>query len=152
MFENHPNKKPRQIVRALEDTEESICELNCRLNLEFKSEPQLELKENLKIDSNDNGGKDSLRWGTQEYCDSVAVLTGLHACGDLSGASLKWFVLNSDIVGLCIVSCCYHKMNHFPMSETYERHIFEPNDTIKNYACLRSSFSLRLASQEPFSR
>ena len=87
-----------------------------------------------------------------------AVITGLHACGDLSSATLKWFVSNSSLVGLSLVSCCYHKMIHFPTSKTFEHCIFgtkeglASNELSDRFSCLRSPFALRLASQEPFAR
>ena len=102
--------------------------------------------------------------GISEHVDRIeqnlnqAVITGLHACGDLSSATLKWFVSNSSLVGLSLVSCCYHKMVHFPMSKTYENCIFgikkdvASNELIEKFSCLRSPFALRLASQEPFTR
>ncbi|XP_070807273.1 methyltransferase-like protein 25B isoform X1 [Pituophis catenifer annectens] len=39
------------------------------------------------------------------------LLTGLHACGDLSATLLRLFVACPDIVGITSVSCCYMKLS-----------------------------------------
>ena len=39
---------------------------------------------------------------------SKYVVTGLHACGDLSSNVVSLFVNQSSYVGLCVVGCCYH--------------------------------------------
>jgi hypothetical protein len=38
------------------------------------------------------------------------VLTGLHACGDLTPTILRVFSRCSDIKGVASVGCCYMKM------------------------------------------
>lgn len=46
------------------------------------------------------------------------VLTGLHACGDLTTTAIGAFVNRSDLWGLVCVGCCYHLMadGAFPAS------------------------------------
>lgn len=39
------------------------------------------------------------------------MLTGLHACGDLSATLLRLFVACPNIVGIASVSCCYMKLS-----------------------------------------
>ena len=90
----------------------------------------------------------------------TAVLVGLHACGDLSVGTLNLFASNPSIHGVCLISCCYHKMKQFPVSKTYQKCCAEINITTehenqsssKDYSCITSTHALRLASQEPFSR
>ena len=137
-------------------------ELNQNLNENLLNKATLELKEpNLKRSSHDNLRENKCQnLNSVETNDSVAVLTGLHACGDLSCTTLKWFVSNPSIVGLCLISCCYHKMKGFPLSKTIDQYVFKTTETMnfderlktKSYSCLRSPFALRLASQEPFTR
>lgn len=43
-------------------------------------------------------------------CDNAFILTGLHACGDLTPTFLRFYV-NCDLArGLCSVGCCYMKL------------------------------------------
>ncbi|XP_070622756.1 methyltransferase-like protein 25B isoform X2 [Erythrolamprus reginae] len=46
------------------------------------------------------------------------LLTGLHACGDLSATLLRLFVASPDIAGITSVSCCYMKLSPggYPLS------------------------------------
>ncbi|XP_015192212.2 methyltransferase-like protein 25B isoform X1 [Lepisosteus oculatus] len=39
------------------------------------------------------------------------ILTGLHACGDLSSALLRHFANCPDVVGITSVACCYMKLS-----------------------------------------
>lgn len=39
------------------------------------------------------------------------LLTGLHACGDLSVALLRHFALCPHVVGITSVACCYMKLS-----------------------------------------
>lgn len=47
-------------------------------------------------------------WGTRP---SQLLLTGLHACGDLSVAVLRQFVHCPRVVGMTSVACCYMKLS-----------------------------------------
>lgn len=38
------------------------------------------------------------------------LLIGLHCCGDLTPAMLKFYSQVDIVRGLCCVSCCYHRM------------------------------------------
>lgn len=38
------------------------------------------------------------------------VLTGLHACGDLSTTMIRMYTESEHIRGLVSVACCYHKL------------------------------------------
>uniref|UniRef100_A0A8C5R125 Methyltransferase like 25B n=1 Tax=Leptobrachium leishanense TaxID=445787 RepID=A0A8C5R125_9ANUR len=44
------------------------------------------------------------------HCKNL-VLTGLHACGDLSVAMLRHFVRCPNVVGITSVACCYMKLS-----------------------------------------
>ncbi|XP_058016103.1 methyltransferase-like protein 25B isoform X2 [Ahaetulla prasina] len=46
-----------------------------------------------------------------QYPQGPLLLTGLHACGDLSATLLRLFVACPDIVGITSVSCCYMKLS-----------------------------------------
>lgn len=39
------------------------------------------------------------------------VVTGLHACGDLTPTLIRMFAECSDLTGLAAVGCCYMKLN-----------------------------------------
>lgn len=39
------------------------------------------------------------------------VLTGLHACGDLTSTAIRTFLATPDIKGLCLVGCCYNLLS-----------------------------------------
>ena len=43
---------------------------------------------------------------------SDICMVGLHCCGDLSPTMLKYFAKMDFIKSLCIVSCCYHRMEY----------------------------------------
>ncbi|XP_066928761.1 probable methyltransferase-like protein 25 isoform X2 [Clytia hemisphaerica] len=47
------------------------------------------------------------------------ILTGLHACGDLTTSAIKTFVKEKDFRAICIVGCCYNLISEkgFPISE-----------------------------------
>ena len=70
-----------------------------------------------------------------------AFLIGLHACGDLTNAILSWFC-KSNFKSMAVMTCCYHKMKSFPVSDELKRSITDP---------LKSHFALRLGCQERFS-
>ena len=77
-----------------------------------------------------------------ESCSSKSIsnksaLIGLHACGDLTNSMISWFH-NSKFGLLAVVSCCYHKMTTFPVSQKLKSSVKED---------LRSHFALRLACQ-----
>jgi len=36
------------------------------------------------------------------------ILTGLHACGNLTSSVIEIFVKESCFKGICIVGCCYN--------------------------------------------
>lgn len=40
------------------------------------------------------------------------VLTGLHACADLTVTSLDLFLRDPNVIKLLIMPCCYHKMKY----------------------------------------
>ncbi|KAL2084376.1 hypothetical protein ACEWY4_019894 [Coilia grayii] len=48
--------------------------------------------------------------GESENVDSGFVLTGLHACGDLSATLLRHFVNCPSVLGMTSVACCYMKI------------------------------------------
>ena len=59
-----------------------------------------------------------------EYLNKKHLLTGLHACGNLSVSMVKNFARDSRVQSLVSVACCYMKMvnedktkNGFPISE-----------------------------------
>lgn len=86
-----------------------------------------------------------------------AVLTGLHACADLSVTILKLFLEFDFVRGLIIMPCCYHRLEmlqegsnseedrfkNFPVSEALLK-VFESKDGGR---FLRKYF-LRLACQQ----
>lgn len=76
--------------------------------------------------------------------EAKSVIVGLHACGDLSPCILKMFSESRDISGLVLVQCCFHKTARFRPRSLF----FEDSAS----AALWSPPSLRLASQEPYSR
>ena len=116
---------------------------------------------NIAASSNDCGENKDKSEGLGTVGGS-AVLVGLHACGELSCATIKLFASNTSIHGMCLISCCYHKMDTFPMSKKFTEYVFNldmPNATlttnspgIRDCSCLKSPTALRLSSQEPFSR
>ena len=68
---------------------------------------------------------------------NISALIGLHACGDLTNSMISWFS-TSKFGLLSVVSCCYHKMTTFPISEELKNIL---NDELKSH------FALRLACQ-----
>ncbi|XP_021517540.1 methyltransferase-like protein 25B isoform X4 [Meriones unguiculatus] len=53
-------------------------------------------------------------------CSTRLLLTGLHACGDLSVALLRHFCCCPEVVALASVGCCYMKLSDpgsYPLSE-----------------------------------
>jgi len=76
------------------------------------------------------------------------ALIGLHACGDLTNTMLSWFVSSSNYFSkLAVVSCCYHKMSTFPISDQV-RNILQEDGV---YWGLASTYARRLGAQDPFS-
>ena len=73
------------------------------------------------------------------------ALIGLHACGDLTNTMLSWFVSSNYFSKLAVVSCCYHKMSTFPISDQI-RSTLENDD----YCGLDSAYARRLGAQESF--
>ncbi|XP_074650744.1 methyltransferase-like protein 25B [Tubulanus polymorphus] len=57
------------------------------------------------------------------YCSGDFILTGLHACGDLTPTIIRVFTQSPQMSALVSVGCCYMKMtcgedlNGFPMSD-----------------------------------
>ncbi|KAG8450024.1 hypothetical protein GDO86_016636 [Hymenochirus boettgeri] len=49
--------------------------------------------------------------------ENRCILTGLHACGDLSAAMLRHFVRCPDIIAITSVACCYMKLTTIEMPE-----------------------------------
>eukprot|EP00093_Oithona_nana_P009335 09335.XXX_203597_202326_1 [CDS] Oithona nana genome sequencing. len=74
------------------------------------------------------------------------ALIGLHACGDLTNTMLSWFVSSNYFSKLAVVSCCYHKMSTFPISDQV-RNILQEDV----YWGLTSTYARRLGAQDPFS-
>ena len=154
------NRKPTHLTWDLENTDENILEISRIIEAE-----QIDIKRNLTnnaIPKVNDQSKDGLHphIGQNDIeSPTNSVLVALHACGDLSSAALKLFTSDSSILGIGLVSCCYHKMKEFPISKTFEECLDEkcsryldaivPN---ANYSCIRSTYALRLASQEPFQR
>ena len=137
----------------MENEEESIQLLNRQINEQLLNEQKSTEEthyEAIQSDSHEKN-KDLINLG---------LLVGLHACGDLSCSTLNLFVSNPAIHGLSLVSCCYHKMTQFPISKAFKESIFEykdirscNNDSMnERLSCLSSPHTLRLASQEPFTR
>ena len=141
-------RKPIQLIFTLEYKDESIKLLNHLIN--EKCGDNINVKDAI----NDSHMTDKQE---QAFAKS-AVLAGLHACGNLSCSTLRLFVSNPDINGLSLVSCCYHKMTEFPMSKAFNERTFDSidrggtNNVNEKLYCLKSPHTLRLASQEPFSR
>ncbi|CAI9532401.1 unnamed protein product, partial [Staurois parvus] len=54
---------------------------------------------------------------TKSRGDSKFVLTGLHACGDLSIAMLRHFARCPSVVGITSVACCYMKLTTLEMPQ-----------------------------------
>ena len=154
---NSINRKPRQIICSLENTEESIRNLSKEIDAHRVSKPKGDYQfPQLMVASQHNYQHKY----TSAVDTGVAVLVGLHACGDLSSATLNLFSSNPSIYEICLISCCYHKMKQFPISKFYQNCCVEikvpaePKDQSppRDYSCITSSYALRLASQEPFSR
>ncbi|XP_066466399.1 methyltransferase-like protein 25B [Tiliqua scincoides] len=55
---------------------------------------------------------------TSPPLESRLILTGLHACGDLSVALLRQFVRCPHVVGMTSVACCYMKLSTAETSPT----------------------------------
>ena len=131
----------------MENKEESIELLNHKLSEHLENTRKTHVCKDMAPST--DGADDKL-------VPKPAVLVGLHACGDLSNSTLKLFVSNSEIQGLSLVSCCYHKMIQFPLSTVFKQRIFADSSENSNAAdrlsCLKSPHALRLASQEPFTR
>ena len=49
----------------------------------------------------------------------IAVLAGLHTCGDLSATMLRMFCSSPQIVGLVNVGCCYMKLTSASSTEPH---------------------------------
>lgn len=62
------------------------------------------------------------------------ALIGLHSCGDLTNTMLSWFVKSKINTSLAVLSCCYHKMQNFPLSKSVQHFATIP---------LKSHFALR---------
>jgi len=119
---------------------------NARKRTSTKSEDHLHQMETLTLDVVDS---EESRRHLDEMISSIADdywTVGLHACGDLTPAILKWFI-QSKSTSLFLVSCCYHKMTQraFPMSDYCKQNVQKDDP-------LRSHFALRLASQEHFQK
>ncbi|XP_057313192.1 probable methyltransferase-like protein 25 [Hydractinia symbiolongicarpus] len=69
-----------------------------------------------------------------------AVLTGLHACGDLTSTAIKLFMKEEYFQALHIVGCCYnlitdHQETGFPMSKYLNNQDFKLGKNAKMLAC-----------------
>ena len=73
-----------------------------------KSNMDSELPLGAKRKSCQNSSSNSSRNGAEES-DSI-MLTGLHACGDLSATMLRVFVQCSHVKAIASVACCYMKL------------------------------------------
>ena len=62
------------------------------------------------------------------------ALIGLHSCGDLTNSMLSWFVKSKINTSIAVLSCCYHKMQNFPLSKSVQQIATIP---------LKSHFALR---------
>lgn len=69
------------------------------------------------------------------------LMVGLHACGDLTNAMIKWFLCSDSFQELAVVSCCFHKMKSFPISASFQS-LATP--------ALKSHHALRLSCQDKF--
>ena len=145
-------RKPIQIISALESTDRSILELSSKIRDIYSKELY---QKNMSDETHNEATCQIVQH--EGVCTHSAILVGLHACGDLSCSTLKLFASDASVLGICLVSCCYHKMKDFPMSQAFkERAIctyeFSEGSITKDYSDLKSPHALRLASQEPFSR
>ena len=154
------NRKPKHLTWDLENTDENTLEISRIIEAE-----QLDIKRllsNNAIPKVHDQSKDGLHphIGQNDIeSPTNSVLVALHACGDLSCAAIKLFTSDSSILAMGLVSCCYHKMKEFPISKTFEECLDQNYsrylDTIApkaDYSCIKSTYALRLASQEPFQR
>ena len=71
------------------------------------------------------------------------LLCGLHSCGDLTNSMISWYLSSNQLSEIAVISCCYHKMKQFPISDCLK-------NVMKEWPEIASTFSLRLAAQDPF--
>ena len=74
------------------------------------------------------------------------LLCGLHSCGELTNSMISWYLSTSRLSELAVISCCYHKMKAFPISQ----HIKDMIQKCPEASSITSTYSLRLAAQDPF--
>ncbi|KAL4216420.1 hypothetical protein ACF0H5_024145 [Mactra antiquata] len=94
-----------------------------------------------------------------ESDDFNVCMVGLHCCGDLSPTMLKYFLRMEWITSLCLVSCCYHRMNidectqshtNFPMSKKLKKAVTNIKELYPDFKF--SPYFLRLGAQETRAR
>ena len=154
------NRKPTHLTWDLENTDENILEISRIIEAEQMDIKRLLAKSAIhKVNDQSNDALHPHMGQNDMESTTNSVLVALHACGDLSCAALKLFTSDSSILGIGLVSCCYHKMKEFPISKTFEECLDEKCsrnlDAIvpkADYSCIKSTYALRLASQEPFHR
>jgi len=68
-----------------------------------------------------------------EVCsdDSDVLLTGLHACGDLSSTMVRIFCEDHRIKSLVSVACCYHRLTMLP-DHTEQRSGYPMSNLVRN--------------------
>ena len=69
-----------------------------------------ELPLGAKRKSCQNSSSNSSRNGASKKENDSIILTGLHACGDLSATMLRVFVQCSHVKAIASVACCYMKL------------------------------------------
>lgn len=93
-------ERKRKLKKALKSTQESHDQVNaCDTSTEHFTVVTERLHSDTKLESI-----------IPEYkSNTVSLLTGLHACGNLTSTTLKLFS-ETDAQSLCVVGCCYHQI------------------------------------------
>lgn len=80
-----------------------------------------------------------------ETCEHV-LLTGLHACGDLSSTMINSFVESKCVTALVSVACCYMKLNH--TTETNSLRSVKCGYPLSLFVCQLKNHDLSYKSRE----
>ena len=125
-------------VTGVEANESNSCGANIRAKKYFsywlKHSNNAELKKSHDFVKEKESKFNSIATFLSRHSDLTAttssdrmVVTGLHACGDLSSNIISLFCSDSALVGMCLVGCCYHhnteafetENDFFPDSNTF---------------------------------